>query len=116
MQKRLREALDFGGNTHTVDDVIAAVNKGEMQAFYNDDALILTEIAVTPRKKYLNMFVACGEINSIMSLQPKVEAFAIDQGCEYMVSLSRKGFRSVLPQHGWREKYVVFQHDLKGAA
>lgn len=104
LQRKLQRALDLAGNTHTIEDVATAVKAGTMQAFHNDDALVITEIVEFPRAKSINVFVACGDLDAVMSLQPLIEDFGRKHGCDRMRMLGRQGWRKVLPKHGWQDE------------
>jgi hypothetical protein len=113
MRRRLQKALDLAGNTHEIDDVVAGVRSGALQAFSSENAFVVTEIAVAPRKKWLNVFLAVGQLDEVMELQPQVEAFGREQGCEFMVMTGRKGWLKVLPEYGWRENGVSYARPLQ---
>lgn len=110
--ERLQKALDLGGNTHTVQDVVDGIKSGAMQCIWNDRAIVVTEVITYPRSKALNVFLAAGWLEDVMALQPKVEAFGREQGCSTMHMRGRKGWRRVLPQYGWSEEAVAFKRNL----
>jgi len=112
LKARLQKALDLAGNTHTIDDIAAAVRAGTMQAFHNDGALVITEIVEYPRAKAINIFVACGDLNDVMSLQPTIDDFAKQHGCTSMHMRGRKGWRKALPAFGWSESMVSFERTI----
>lgn len=108
MIARLRKALVLGGDTHSVDDIVAGVRSGALQAFASENAFVVTEVGVAPRKKWVNVLVAAGELDEVMELQPQIEAFGRDQGCEFMTMTGRRGWSRVLPDHGWHETGVMY--------
>lgn len=112
LQARLQKAIDLAGNTHTIADVAAAVKAGTMQAFHNDGALVITEIVEYPQAKAINIFVACGDLNDVMALQPTIDRFAKQHGCTTMHMRGRKGWRKVLPAFGWHESMVSFERTI----
>lgn len=108
MMRRLKKALDLAGNTHTIDDVVAGVKSGALQAFSSENAFVVTEVASAPQKRWLNVFLAVGELDEVMELQPQIAAFGREQGCDFMVMTGRKGWLKVLPDYGWRENGVSY--------
>lgn len=116
MISRLRKALALGGDTHTVDDIIAGVRSGALQAFSSENAFVVTEIAFAPRKRWLNVVVAAGELDEVMELQPQLEVFGRDQGCEFMTMTGRRGWSRVLPDYGWHETGVMYGLPLTDGA
>ena len=111
LRRRLDRALRLAGNTHTIDDIQQAIARGEMQCFVHGDSFVITEIATTPRAKYLNVFLAVGDL-SLMALQKDLEDFAERAGCEWMQTLGRHGWRAVLPKHGWQPTHTLFIHKV----
>jgi hypothetical protein len=109
--ERLEKALKLGGNTHTVEDVVEAIKTGGMQCWWNDRAMVVTEVVQYPRGRALNVFLAAGWLEDVMSLQPQIEDFGRNQGCQSMHMRGRKGWRRVLPKHGWSET-VAFERKL----
>jgi len=97
----MEKALRLGGDTHTVEDVVAALEKGEMQGFWTENAMVVTQIVAHPRKKELNVFLAFGDLDGVMSLQDQIADFGRQHGCSFMVMSGRSGWQKVLPQHGW---------------
>jgi hypothetical protein len=97
----MEKALRLAGSTHTVEDVVDGLATGQMQSFCTDNAMIVTQIVQHPRKRELNVFLAFGDLDEVMSLQPKLIEFGRKQGCAFMVMSGRPGWQKVLPKHGW---------------
>ncbi|NNM74743.1 hypothetical protein [Enterovirga aerilata] len=116
MLKLMQRALRESGDCYTLADIRDAIKDGRMQAFTNEDdtAFVVTEIAVTPRKKFLNVIFLCGELDAVMALQPQVAEFARANGCGFLLSCGREGWAKVLPQHGWERTGVIHVLDLGG--
>jgi len=108
---RLRKALKVGGNTHDLEDILYCLETGKMQAFCNDGAIIVTEIAQTPRRRYLHIFLAAGDMASVLELDDKLKAFAVSKGCEFGRALVRPGFEKALASKGWKRKMIVMEYE-----
>lgn len=108
IKRRIEKALKFGGNTHSFEDIIAGLHSGKFQIFWNDRAVCITEICVCPQVQYLFCFIFAGEMEGLKELEARVEDFAREQNCAFMLSSSRLGFLKVLPQMGWKKTSVVF--------
>lgn len=109
--KRIERALEIGLGTHTFDDLLKALASGEMQIFYNDDAVCVTEIKSAPRKRYLNIFLAAGKLEKLKELQPEIVKFGQDQGCDFIAGGGRLGWQKVATP-GWSKRWVVHTYDL----
>lgn len=106
-------ALDVAGKTHGPEDVARAVNEGRMQAWTAGDSLVVTEVLQYPRGSALNVFLAVGNLDEVMSLQPTLEAFGREHGCAVMRMEGRKGWARVLPDYGWKQdKKVIYERTL----
>jgi len=108
LQKRLARALKVGGDTHTPADVARAVQEGRMQAWLNGDTVVVTEIVQYPRGSSINIFLAVGNLDEVMALQPQIEAFGKAHGCDRMHMIGRPGWKAVLPKFGWEQKPRAF--------
>lgn len=101
LRTKLAKALRLGGDTHSVSDVVEALNDGRMQGFWSENAGVITQIVEHPRKKELNVFLAFGDLDEVMAMQPQVAEFGRQHGCSFMVMSGRAGWQKVLPRHGW---------------
>lgn len=113
LKKRLERALRVGGGTHTPADISAEVAAGRMQAWVRNDSLVVTEIVHYPRVAVANIVIAVGALEDVMALQPDIEEFARQQGCNALRMVGRKGWAAVLPKHGWKADHnVIFERSL----
>lgn len=103
----MRKALHAGGDTHTIEDLVEALKRGEMQIFHNDRAVIVTEVVQAPRRRYLHLFLVAGDMDAVDALGPQVTAFARDQGCEFARAQVRPGFEPALRSRGWRKTQLI---------
>lgn len=111
---KMRKALKLGGDTHSMNDVIGCLERGEMQAFTNDRAIIVTSIVQAPQKKYVEFFISAGDMDAVLSLFPEVKEWAIAQGADFGRAFVRPGFEDVFKQQGWKKKSILMEYDPKG--
>ena len=113
LRRRLLRALSVAGNTHAPEDVAKAVEEGRMQAWTRGESLVVTEVREFPKFSALNVFLAVGNLDEVLSLIPDMEAFARAHGCKTMRMEGRKGWRRVLPDYGWKEdQKVIYERAL----
>lgn len=113
LKKRLERALGVAGNTHTPEDVAQAVRDGRMQAWTEGESLVVTEVLQFPQANALNVFLAVGNLDEVMTIQPRIEAFGREHGCKVLRMEGRKGWRKVLPRFGWNEDHkVIYERAL----
>jgi hypothetical protein len=99
--QKIKWALDLPISTHEWDDVVAALKAGHMQIFWNEDAAVITEICVSPRRRFLNIFMAAGSLKGVFRLQPKVADFARENGLTTVQGIARPEWAPVLKKRGW---------------
>lgn len=108
----LEEALAFGGDTHTVMDVLDHIERGDAKLWLSDDALIVTEVHEYPRKRVLHFWLATGEIASVIELSHCILAQAKDDGFDQATLAGRKGWERVLGSQGWSPSSRVMIQEL----
>jgi hypothetical protein len=113
LQKRLERALRIGGGTHDAADLARDIDAGRMQAWTSGDSLVVTEVVHYPKVSVVNIVIAVGSLDEVMSLQPAIEDFARKNGCDALRMVGRKGWSQVLPQHGWKpDPNVIYERSL----
>ena len=81
-----------------------------MQLWPSPRGCIVTEIVVYPQKKYLNVFLAGGDLDQILDMDKDVKAWSIDQGCDAAMMSGRIGWKKPLKALGWE---VLQTHFVK---
>lgn len=109
--RRIEAALEISG-THSLADVAKAIVDGNAQCFENAHGCWITEIMVSPRRKWLNVWVVAGELPGVMDIQPQVLAFAKAHGCEKVTATARLGWKHVAKAHGWSNQSLVITHPV----
>jgi len=104
--------LDCGGNTHDFYDVLENVKAGLMQFWPAEDACAVTEIVSYPKKKVLHIFLAGGNMETIISMNDSAEQFAMLNECSGMSIAGRKGWKKVLQDKGYKEAFTTLGKDL----
>lgn len=112
LEKRFLKALEGLGGAYDVDDIVQRVSEGTLQSWQRGQSVVVTEVLGYPRKKVVNMLLAVGDLDDIMSLQDEIATWGRDLGCASMVMSGRKGWNKVLPKHGWTNGRCIFELDL----
>lgn len=100
----MQEACELPFSNRDFNTVLADLRDGKLQAFSNDtDAIILTEICVSPRRKFLNVFMAAGTAKGIFQLTPEVVKFARANGLTQAQAQTRLGWGPLLKKRGWKK-------------
>ena len=106
------KALAHGGGTHSVEDVLDQIERGDAQLWTEQDALIVTEIHDYPQKKVLHFWLATGEIASVVSLSNHILAEGKKMGCDQATLAGRKGWERVLGSAGWSPMLQVLSKEI----
>ena len=110
----MRKALQRGSDTHSLDDIVGCLQRGEMQLFQNERAVIVTSIVQAPQKRYVEFFISAGDLDALMDLYPQVQAWALKQGADFGRAFVRKGLVPIFEQRGWKAKSVLMEYHPEG--
>ena len=105
----IESALEYGGGTHTFEDVKCGIIAGTSQLWPAANSCIVTEITKHPQKKVLHIFLGGGDLEEIKSMQPDVIAWAKSQDCESLTMTGRKGWSKALADIGWKSQLVLLE-------
>jgi hypothetical protein len=107
-RERLQKALDYGGNTHEIADVVELVKSGQAQFWEHGDGSIVTEVQTWPRLKAISFWLMSGTIPDCMALEDEILDWARGEGCTVAVSTGRKGWLYYARRTGWRPRPHMF--------
>jgi hypothetical protein len=91
----LQPALDRGGNTHTTDDIRAGVISGLYQLWVGDKSAAVTEVISYPKSKGCRIFLAGGDMNELLEMQPDLDRWAKSIGCRFIEIAGRPGWERI---------------------
>lgn len=111
-RKHLQPALDAGGNTHSFEDIILSVLKGDMQLWHAPNGSVVTQIIEHPQRREIHWFLAGGDMSQVLGFQDSVRAYARHLGCTAMVLGGRAGWQRALKDDGWQTKGIVMEATL----
>jgi hypothetical protein len=109
----LESGLKKGGYTHSVLDIVADLKAGRMQAFLNDGAIAITQIASFPQKRVLELLWCAGVLDDVIGLKEKLIEFAKENECTMGRAYVRPGLVGPLEQAGWRKAQTVMFFDME---
>lgn len=111
VRSHIQPALD-AGSTHTFEDVILSVLKGDMQLWHTPKGSAVTEVINAPRKRIMHWFLAGGEMDQVLRFQDSIRIYARAIGCTEMTLSGRPGWVKVLRRHGWTQKGVLMGAEI----
>lgn len=108
----LAEALERGGGTHTVEDLIRQIAEGDAQLHWLRNSAIVTEINDTPRKRVCHFWLATGDLDDVLALSEMVLEWAKRMGCTQATLAGRRGWERVLASEGWTPALTLMQREI----
>lgn len=112
MIRRFNKALEVAGGYHTISDVQERCVDGRCQSFQHEDGVIVTELLEYPNTRVMNVVLAAGDMNDVLTAQQEMIKFAKQHGCDKIIMRGRKGWRRVLKHHGWGEPTIAMELSL----
>lgn len=109
LEKKISRALAIAGNTHTLSDLKDKIRTGSLRVFHDDDAIILVEVLQYPRCRAVNFFIAAGDLQQVLRLEPIVNAWARANGCDRAYLAGRKGWERTLNEMDWHPAFRVLE-------
>lgn len=98
-------------DTHTLEDIKAAIDAKIAQLWAGRDSVIVTELIGFPRKRVCRIWLAAGDMDELTGeMLPDVEDWAKAEGCATVEIIGRKGWTRVLK--GYREPVAVLEKEL----
>ena len=112
VRRHLQNALDHGGGTHSVEDVLALIMAGEAQIWIEDHAVLVSQIHDTPNHREIHFWLAGGTLDEVIRLSNKVMDWGREQGCTVATLTGRRGWEKVLKTEGWTHRLVELSREL----
>ena len=104
----------MSGDTHSIEDVLDSLRSGQMQAFWNETSVVITEVARTPRRQFVSIFLSAGDLEGVMALHDKIYDWAVESGYDFARILVRPGFARLLERKGWKKRQTVMELEING--
>ena len=98
-KKWIVDALEYAHNSHTYEQVIEGVIKGDAQFWALSDSAVVTEIVTYPQKRTLRFWLAGGNLNTLLSAEPKILEWSRTYKCVAVEIIGRKGWEKVLKEY-----------------
>lgn len=106
-------ALAQAGGTHAIADVERLVGEGYAHFWPGRRCAVVTEFTHYPRLKACNLWLLGGDLGELMRLRPRIEAWALGQGCTRILGGGpRRGWARLLAPHGYRPRWIIYGKEL----
>ena len=98
-RKWIIDALRYAHNSHTYEQVIEIVKRGDAQLWALRDSAIVTEIIDYPQRRTLRFWLAGGNMKTLLEVEPKIRKWSILYRCEAVEIIGRKGWEKVMKDY-----------------
>lgn len=112
MYSKVRKALDIGGNTHTLQDVLGEIARGDKQSFAINNTWAITQIEDYPQKRVLAVFMVVGDMKDVDAVYQQVLGFADRVGATVVRAFGRPGWKKKAASLGWRKTTELYVKEL----
>ena len=114
---KLKRVLARMGDLYTLNDILSALAKNEMQSFVEGESVALTRIAIYPRAKVVEVLAVVGKLDEARILHDRILIFASEVGARVIQAYGRQGWLHDAQRRGWKiiaENYV-YSRDVDDA-
>jgi hypothetical protein len=109
----LEAALDHAGRTHSLEDVKAAVDRGEAWFWAGERSGLVAAIEQDPGERRLLIWLAGGAQDELEDgLLPLAEAWGRASGCRRALVIGRAGWERTLRTKGYAPLARIIAKDL----
>lgn len=114
VKQKLRKALAVAGHTYTLEDILHEISEGHMQSFVDGESWVVTQIVSFPRKQYVEIVFAVGNLDELKRIYPLLERFAREIGADGLRAFGRPGWmrQFEIDKHGWVETTRVYVREF----
>jgi len=106
----LEAALYYSNGTHTIDDVLEIVQRGDAQFWHYPDAAVVTELMDYPQKRVLRYWLAGGNLKTLLKAESSIRYWSQLWGCVGIEIIGRKGWHRVLK--GFKQTGIILAKDM----
>lgn len=98
---RIVRILEDQGGLFTFEDILDGVRNGQYQIWEEGESVVVTAVRLFPRKKVLEVILAVGTLTEVYGIQPRVVAFAREQGCDMLLAAVGRDGWDAFKTPGW---------------
>jgi len=110
----IEAALQHSPHFESIEDVEQMLGEGTYMLWTGADCALVTRIVIYPNKKIFEVVHGGGNKREIIErLGPALEEFAVNQGCDALAVIGRKGWIREGERAGWHLGYVCMMKSLK---
>ena len=111
-RQMIQNALDFGHNTHSFQDIVNGVAAQDMQFWPMEQSCLVTEIVTYPNSRALHIFLAAGDLEEIKGIDETLAIFGKQLNAQVISLSGRKGWTKALKDIGYKTAHVTMFKEI----
>lgn len=101
MREGFQKALTQAGEGHTLADLEQELSSGDALLWIGSQSAIVTTMHDGPEGRFLHVWLGCGDLGDMVSLEPGIAAYARARGCKFASMSGRGGWERVFRKRGF---------------
>ena len=101
MRDGLAQALERGAEGYSITDLEDDLASGAAMLWAGSECALVTSIHDGPEGRFLHVWLGCGALADLVSLEPGISAFARARGCRFATIGGRRGWARAFRSHGF---------------
>lgn len=78
----IAEALAYGGNTHSVQDVMQQIVTGRAMGWWGERSVVVTQEIAYPNFRAVRIWLAAGDLDELLGMEPRIVEYARNRGAK----------------------------------
>ena len=108
----LEAALRYSHGTHDLIHVYEDIASNRATLWPFERSAVVTQITTYPKVKVLTFWLAGGDMRDLLSHEPGIAAWAIEQGCTRLGISGRKGWSRAMDYLGYKPAFYSTYRDI----
>lgn len=111
-EEGLTIALEHGQGSHTFDDLVARILRGELHFYNYPECCLVMQIVQYPQFKNYHCFAAAGNQEALDNAGEDMQRMARQFGCKHLSISGRPGWVRRLKERGWFQASATMYLEL----
>lgn len=106
-ENEISVALAYSHDAYSLDDITNMIMRGEAVLYAYTDCFAICTVVLFPGFKNFHVFLAGGNLDSILARKAEFADYARQHGCKYLSCSGRPGWGRALSSAGWEHVFTT---------